>query len=269
MNYVMCRGRAVGTEENSPGVVHAALYSSVAPFSGVAPGDIVQLGLSVAVEGAPFGYAYLQEKYFADTAEIVSIQQLEYFPRQRWFRVRAEPGETGTGVMVIRVKQPKKEPRLRPQISVAVPERETGKLVRTASLKDRALMISTAFAPGLRIVTAAGARGSVNVLAAVAPGSTPVSVTQPRCGSAQLAHDGWLAYLPHHGFTGYDRFEYTVATPDGKKITAPVNVHVGGLDGRAGVFPEQQLTTEFQQWQWSNLSGEMPWPRTLVNPQNG
>ncbi|MER7517939.1 Ig-like domain-containing protein [Streptomyces sp. NPDC126499] len=270
MNHLLCRGRAVGTEESSPGVVHAALYCSVPPFAGVAPGDTVQMALSVAVENAPFGYAYLQEKYFADAAEILAVQDVDYFPKQRWYRVRAEPGVNGVGFFSVRVKRPKKkEPRLRPHIAVAVPGRDSRKIVRTASLRDRSLLIRTMFAPGLRIVVAPGTQGSVDVLAAVPPGSTPVAVSQPRFGTAQLGQDGWLGYLPYQGFTGYDRFEYTVATPDGGQVTAPVNVFVGSLEGRAGVFPEQQLTTDFQNWQWSDFTGEMPWPRTTIPPQNG
>jgi hypothetical protein len=272
MNHLLCAGRAVGTEERSPGVTHAALYSSVAPFSGVAPGDVVQLALSVAVENAPFGYAYVQEKYFADAAEIVAIQDVEYFPKQRWYRVRAEPGQNGVGFLSVRVKRPKKkEPRLRPHIAVAVPGRESRKMVRTASLRDRSLLIRTMFAPGLRIVTAPGVPGmadALGALATLAPGSRPVSVSQPRSGTAGLGQDGRIGYEPRPGFTGYDRFEYTVATPDGGQVTAPVNVYVGALDDRPGVFPEHQLTTDFQPWQWSELTGAMPWPGP-VTPQNG
>ncbi|MFC7977153.1 Ig-like domain-containing protein [Streptomyces cinereoruber] len=270
MNHLLCSGKAVGTEEDRPGVAHAALYCSVPPFSGIAPGDVVQLALSVAVENAPFGYAYLHEKYFADSAEVLAFQAMEYFPRQRWYRVRAEPGENGVGFLSVRVKQPRKnEPRLRPQIAVAVPGRETGKKVRTASLRDRSLLIRTMFAPGLRIVTGPGVPGTADALAAVPPGSTPVEVTQPRHGAARFGTDGILTYLPHQGFAGYDRFEYTVAGPDGEKIIAPVNVHVGGLEGRAGVFPEHQFTTEFRSWQWPELTGAMPWPGTARTPQNG
>lgn len=270
MNHLLCAGKAVGTEENSPGVVHAALYCSVPPFSGVAPGDVVQFALSVAVENAPFGYAYLQEKHFADAAEVLAVQDVDCFPKQRWYRVRAEPGRNGVGFFSVRVKRPKKqEPRLRPHIAVAVPDRDTRKIVRTASLRDRSLLIRTMFAPGLRLVTAPGVPGSLDVLAAVPPGSAPVSVTQPRSGSAQLGPDGRLDYLPHQGFTGYDRFEYTVATPEGGKVTAPVNVYVGNLEGRPGVFPEYGLTTDFRPWQWPELTGEMPWPRTTTTPQNG
>ncbi|MFG2333259.1 Ig-like domain-containing protein [Streptomyces sp. NPDC048604] len=270
MNHVLCSGRAVGTEESSPGVAHASLYCSQPPFSGVAPGDIVQLGLSVAVDGAPFAYAYLQEKYFGGAAEVVSVQDVEYFPRQRQYRVRAEPGENGIGFVWIRVKEPKKkEPRLRPHIAVALPNRDTGKLVRTGSLRDTSLLIRTMFAPGLRIVTAPGAQGSVHVLSAAPQGSTPIEVDQPRHGTAHLTHDGWLTYLPQPGFTGYDRFRYTVALPDGSKTTAPVNVLVGEPADRPGVFPEQPAVTDFQPWQWSNLTGEMPWPRPTDRPHHG
>ncbi|WP_411072432.1 Ig-like domain-containing protein [Streptomyces sp. cmx-4-25] len=271
MNHLLCSGKAVGTEDDLPGVAHAALYCSVPPFSGVAPGDVVQLALSVAVENAPFGYAYLQEKYFADAAEVLAFQQMEYFPRQRWYRVRAEPGANGVGFLSVRVKRPRKnEPRLRPQIAVAVPGRESGKKVRTASLRDRSLLIHTLFAPGLRIVTGPGVPGSADALAAVPPGSAPAGVTQPRHGTARFDPDGTLTYLPYQGFTGYDRFEYTVTGPEGEKVTAPVNVHVGGLEGRAGVFPEQQrLTTEFRSWQWPELTGAMPWPEAARPPRNG
>ncbi|MFE5734507.1 Ig-like domain-containing protein [Streptomyces sp. NPDC056528] len=271
MNHLLCSGKAVGTEDDLPGVAHAALYCSVPPFSGVAPGDVVQLALSVAVENAPFGYAYLQEKYFADAAEVLAFQQMEYFPRQRWYRVRAEPGANGVGFLSVRVKRPRKnEPRLRPQIAVAVPGRESGKKVRTASLRDRSLLIHTLFAPGLRIVTGPGVPGSADALAAVPPGSVPAGVTQPRHGTARFDPDGTLTYLPYQGFTGYDRFEYTVTGPEGEKVTAPVNVHVGGLEGRAGVFPEhQRLTTEFRSWQWPELTGAMPWPEAARPPRNG
>ncbi|MFF0434549.1 Ig-like domain-containing protein [Streptomyces sp. NPDC004327] len=270
MNHLLCAGKAVGTEAESPGVAHAALYSSVPPFSGVAPGDVVQFALSVAVENAPFGYAYLQEKYFADAAEILAVQDVEYFPQQRSYRVRAEPGRNGVGFFSVRVKRPKKqEPRLRPQIAVAVPGRDSRKVVRTASLRDRSLLIRTMFAPGLRLVTAPGAEASLDVLAAVPPGSAPVAVSQPRSGAARLGPDGRLGYLPHQGFSGYDRFEYTVATPDGEKVTAPVNVFVGSLEDRPGAFPEQPLTTDFRSWQWPELTGEMPWPHRTATPQNG
>ncbi|WP_327370785.1 Ig-like domain-containing protein [Streptomyces sp. NBC_01217] len=268
MNHLLCRGRAVGTDP-SEGAVYAGLYSSADPLAGVAPGEHVQLGLSVApADGAPRGFAYLLADSLADGAEIVAVQGVEYFPEQGWFRVRAEPGETQTGVVSLLVGRPKKAPRLRPQIIVAVPDASGRKLIRTGRLSDAVLPVHTVSAPGLRIVTEPNTPGSVHATAAVAAGSSVISVTQPAQGSTQLSPDGWVTYLPAPGFLGYDRFQYTVGTPDSTKLTAAVNVFVGPLDRVPGAFPPHTVTTEFHRWQWPELTGTMPWPRSHASSES-
>ncbi|MEV0411806.1 Ig-like domain-containing protein [Streptomyces sp. NPDC050448] len=261
MNHLLCRGRALGNDP-SPGAAYAALYSSADPRRGVAPGETVQLGLSVAPDqGAARGCAYLLEAPLADSADIVAVQGLEYFPRQRWFRIRADAGGTGTGVLHLRVHDTATAPRIRPQIVVAVPDATGRKLVRTAKLDADALPLRPATARSLRIAAEPGRPGTVNVLSAAPAGSTAVSVTQPRGGDAQLSYDGWVTYSPAPSFTGYDRFAYTVATPAGEQQTSHVNVFVGSLDYTPGVFPAHPTDVAFRPWQWPELSGEMPWPR--------
>ncbi|MEV8567511.1 Ig-like domain-containing protein [Streptomyces sp. NPDC051322] len=190
----------------------------------------------------------------------MAVEGLEYFPAQRWFRVRADPGANASGIVSLQVKEPTGAPRLRPQIRVAVPDGSGRKLIRTGPLSDASVLVGAATAPGLRLLMRPGDLGSVNVLAGMA-GSSPISVTQPVHGTAQLAADGWVSYQAPTGFAGYDRFHYTVATADGRKSSAPVNVHVGELDAVPGAFPEYPATTEFRGWQWPELSGRMPWPR--------
>ncbi|MFE3582003.1 Ig-like domain-containing protein [Streptomyces vinaceus] len=260
MNHLLCRGRALG-DEPSPGAVYAALYSSADPRRGVAPGETLQLGLSVAPDqGAPRGCAYLLEAPLTGSADIVAVQGLEYFPQQRWFRIRAEAGANGTGVLHLRVHDKTTAPRIRPQIVVAVPDASGRKLIRTAKLDADALPLRPPTARGLRIAAEPGRPGTVNVLSGAPAGSSAVSVTQPRHGEAQLSYDGWVTYTPEASFTGYDRFAYTVATPAGEQQTSHVNVFVGSLERTPGVFPAQPVGEAFRPWQWPELSGEMPWP---------
>ncbi|MEU9063495.1 Ig-like domain-containing protein [Streptomyces sp. NPDC048430] len=268
MNHLLCSGRAVGTER-SQGIVYAGLYCSADPRTGTVPGEIVQLGLSVAAdEGAPRGCAYVLESSLTDAAEILSVEALEYFPQQRWFRVRADPGETRTGALSLRIRPPRGAPRLRPQIMVAVPDAGGQKLIRTARLTGHSLPVLTHSVAGLRITTEPGVRGTANVLARAPQGSFAISVTQPLHGTAQLSRDGWVAYDPAPGFTGYDRFEYTVGTADSAKVTAAANIFVGDLGLAPGVFPADPAETGFQTWQWPELTGEMPWPRPQESPRN-
>lgn len=272
MSHLLCRGRAVAPEptpgeDQSGGVVYAGLYSSADPLEGAAPGDHVQLGLSVAPgEGASRGCAYLVGSSLAG-AEVVAVQGVEFFPEQRWFRVRAEPGETRTGVVSLRIGTPK-ESRIRPQIMVGVPDASGRKMIRTGRLSDLSLPVRAASAPGLRLVTPVGGEGAVNVLAGMAAGSMAISVGQPRNGTARLSRDGWVSYLPAPGFAGYDRFTYTVGTADGSKVTAAVNVFAGDPGSAPGLFPEQPAATDFRPWQWPELTGEMPWPRPSTPLRN-
>ncbi|MFJ9645917.1 Ig-like domain-containing protein [Streptomyces sp. NPDC101206] len=261
MNNLLCRGRALG-ETPDGGAVYAALYSSVDPRRGVAPGETVQLGLSVAPDqGAPRGCGYLLQAPLTESADIVGMQGVEYFPRQGWFRVRADSGETGTGILQLRVRDTATAPRIRPQMLVAVPDASGRKLIRTARLDAEALPVRRATARGLRLTAEPGRTGSVNVLSACPAGSTAVAVTAPRHGDAQLSYDGWVTYEPAPGFTGYDRFAYTVGTPSGEQLTSHVNVFVGSLEFAPGAFPAQTTDVAFRPWQWPELTGEMPWPR--------
>jgi hypothetical protein len=259
MSHLLCRGQAT---EPSQGLVYAGLYSSADPRSWVAPGEIVHLALSVAPgEGAPRGCGYLLEDSLADGAEVLSVQDVEYFPKQRWFRVRADAGETRTGFVQIRIIRPQSAPRLRPQITVAIPDASGRKLVRTGRLSDASLQIRAHGIFGLRITTGPNKPGAVNVLATAPPGSTVISATQPIHGTSQVSPDGWVTYLPAPGFTGYDRFTCAVGTLEATKVTAPVNVFVGSLDECPGVFPEHSTSTDFHHWTWPELTGDMPWPQ--------
>jgi hypothetical protein len=261
MNHLLCSGRAVATGP-SQGIVYAGLSSSADPRLGAVPGEVVQLGLSVAADqGALRGCAYVMESSLTDAAEVISVEALEYFPQQRWFRVRADPGETRTGVLSLRIRPPQGAPRLRPQIMVAIPDDGGNKLIRTARLTGHSLPVRTHPMLGLRITTEPGVRGTANVLAQASQGSFAISVTQPRHGTTQLSRDGWVAYDPAPGFMGYDRFEYTVGTPDSAKVTAAANVFVGDLGLAPGVFPLHPAETGFHPWQWPKLAGEMPWPQ--------
>ncbi|GAA1556628.1 MULTISPECIES: Ig-like domain-containing protein [Streptomyces] len=262
MNHLLCRGRALG-EDPAQGAVYAALYSSADPRLGVAPGETFQLGLSVAPDGgAPRGCAYLLGAPLTESAEVVGVQGLEFFPRQRWFRLRAEPGENAAGVLHLRVRDSAAEPRIRPQIMVGVPDATGRRTTRTGRLDAEALPLRRPVARGLRLTAEPGGSGSVNVLSACPPGCTAVTVTAPRNGDAQLSYDGWVTYTPAPGFTGYDRFAYTVATPAGEKLTSHVNVFTGPLDAVPGAFPAHPSEVAFRPWQWPELTGEMPWPRT-------
>ncbi|WP_406362237.1 Ig-like domain-containing protein [Streptomyces sp. NBC_01579] len=268
MNHLLCSGRAIGTDP-SQGVVYAGLYSSVEPTVGAVIGDVIQLALSVAADqGAPRGCAYVLESSLIDAAEILTIEALEYFPQQRWFRVRADPGETRTGVLSLRIGYPRGAPRLRPQIMVGIPDGTQHKLIRTARLTGHSVPVRPHTLPGLRILTDPGTQGMANVLAQAPAGSFAISVTQPLHGSTQLSRDGWVTYQPAPGFAGYDRFEYTVGTADSVKMTAAANVFVGDLGLAPGAFPQHSAVTGFQSWQWPELTGKMPWPRPQESPRN-
>ncbi|MFJ6609264.1 Ig-like domain-containing protein [Streptomyces sp. NPDC091289] len=261
MNHLLCQGRALNADP-AEGAVVASLHSSVAPDVGAAPGDVIELSLSVAPdERGSYGYAYVLESSLLEAAEILSSQGLEHFPRQRWYRVRADAGEVGTGVLTLRVKEPKKGPRLRPRIMVGAPEGPGRAVARTGKLTGHAVLVRTHTLPGLRVVTASGAAAEVDVLAQAPSGSSAIAVTQPLHGSAELTAGGKLTYQPSPGFTGYDRIEYTVATGDSTKITAAVNVFVGDLGATPGIFPEHPSATGFEPWEWPEITGDMPWPR--------
>ncbi|MEU9418603.1 Ig-like domain-containing protein [Streptomyces sp. NPDC051000] len=260
MNHLLGRGRALGADP-SLGAAYAGLYSSADPRHGVAPGEVVQFGLSVAVDrAAPRGCAYLLAAPLTAAGEIVGLQGLEYFPRQRWFRVRAEAGETGTGVLHLRAAETADAPRIRPQIMVGVPDASGRKMVRTGRLDTQALPLRRPAARGLRIATEPNTPGSVHVLSGAPAGSAAISVTRPGHGDAQLSYDGWVTYTPAPGFVGYDRFAYVVGTPGAGEQTSHVNVFVGELAATPGAFPEHTTDVAFRPWQWPELSGEMPWP---------
>ncbi|MFE2880643.1 Ig-like domain-containing protein [Streptomyces roseus] len=266
MNLLL-RGQAVG-DTPSLGTVYAALYVSADPRRGVSPGETVQFGLSVAPDqGASRGCAYLPEEPLTAVGEIVGVQGLEYFPRQRWFRARADAGEQTTGVLHLRVGDPGAARSIRPRMVVGVPDASGRKLVRTGKLSAEPLPVRSSAPRGLRLVTAPGAPGTVNVLSAAPAGSTAVSVTQPRGGRAQLSPDGWVTYAPAPGFTGYDRFEYTVGTAEAGQLSSHVNVFVGSLEHIPGAFPQHPAESTPRPWQWPELTGEMPWPRPAA-PQN-
>ncbi|WP_411081154.1 Ig-like domain-containing protein [Streptomyces sp. cmx-18-6] len=261
MNHLLCEGRAVNAEPYR-GAVVASLHSSVAPDTGAAPGDVVELSLTVAPDaGGSYGCAYVLENSLTEAAEILSTQGLEYFPRQRWYRVRADAGDVGTGVLTLRIKEPKKAPRLRPRIMAGTPERPGGPLVRTGRLTGYAVLVRKQTLPGLRVVTAPGTPAVVDLLAEAPSGSSAISLTPALHGSAELTAGGTLSYAPAPGFTGYDRIEYTVGTRESAKITAAVNIFVGDLASTPGAFPEHSSTTGFQSWEWPELTGDMPWPQ--------
>lgn len=256
------RGRATG-EDPAQGAVYAALYSSADPRFGATPGETVQFALSVAADrGVSRGCAYLLEEPLADSGEIIGTQGLEYFPRQRWFRVRTDDDETSTGVLHLRVKDPSAAQVIRCQMSVGIPDASGRKLLRTGRLDAEPLPVRRPVARGLRITTGPGRPGTVNVLSAAPRGSNALSVTQPRGGDAQLSYDGSVTYSPAAGTVGYDRFEYTVATPGGGELTSHVNVFVGSLEHTPGAFPEHPANSAPRPWQRPELSGEMAWPRT-------
>ncbi|MFB7978056.1 Ig-like domain-containing protein [Streptomyces vinaceus] len=266
MNLLL-RGQAVG-DTPSLGTVYAALYTSADTRRGAAPGETVQFGLSVAPDqGATRGCAYLAEEPLTAVGEIIGVQGLEYFPRQRWFRARADAGEQTTGVLHLRVSDSATARSIRPRLVVGVPDASGRKLVRTGRLVAAPLPLRRSTPRGLRLVTEPGAPATVNVLSAAPAGSTAVSVTQPRGGRAQLSPDGWVTYAPEPGFTGYDRFEYTVGTASAGRTTSHVNVFVGSLEHIPGAFPQYPADSAPRAWQWPELTGEMPWPRRSA-PQN-
>lgn len=96
MNLLL-RGQAVG-DAPSPGSVYAALYTSADPRRGVAPGETVQFGMSVAPDGgASRGCAYLPEEPLAAVGEIVGVQGLEYFPASAGSGSARTPGSRRRG----------------------------------------------------------------------------------------------------------------------------------------------------------------------------
>ncbi|MFE2289204.1 Ig-like domain-containing protein [Streptomyces sp. NPDC059443] len=265
---LLCRGQALGNDP-SLGAVYAALYSSADPRHGVATGETFQLALSVMPDrGASRGCAYLPGAPLTAVADILAVEGLEFFPRQGWFRARAEAGETVTGVVHLRVHDSVTAPLLRPQMVVGVPDASGRKLVRTGKLADAALVLRPPAARSLRALTEPGRPCTVNVLSAAPVGSRAVSVAQPRGGDTQLSHDGWVTYTPSPGFTGYDRFDYEVVTPAAAKLTSHVNVFVGSTAHAPGVFPQHTADVAFRPWQWPELSGEMPWPRPGPSARN-
>ena len=63
-----------------------------------------------------------------------------------------------------------------------------------------------------------------------------VAVGDPLHGRSDINDDGSVTYIPEAGFSGNDRFEYTVADPDGRRSTAQVEVSVKPEDGSPLLF---------------------------------
>lgn len=268
MNHELCRGR-VTSEDPADGAVYAALFSSVDPTIGARPGDEMHLALSVAPDAsAHLGFAYLLADSLKGVATVVSLQDIEMFPHQGWYRVRAEQGQTSTGYVTVQIVGRPKAPRLRPQIAISVSGPGGRGKVRVGRLGHEAVPVRSSVVPGLRMVTDPGVPASVHALDALAGQGLPIAVTHPRHGMAELSADGWIHYRPAPGFAGYDRFEYSVGTAAGEKIDAPVNVFVG-RPVTPGVFPDIPGSTSYQHWQWPRLSGEMPWPGRQQQPLSG
>ncbi|HEY1486395.1 MAG TPA: Ig-like domain-containing protein, partial [Micromonosporaceae bacterium] len=214
---------------------------------------------------AAWGCGYLIGSSFGTVATVVGFSEAEYFPAKQTFRVRAEPGEERTGRIVIRVNDSQSASALRPAIVVSAPSGTERHLVRTGSLTDVVFRVREPYAPGLAIITAPGAAGSVEAIRAASDDARLTGVSDPRYGSAET-RARTLIYTPAPGFSGYDRFTYTLRIA-GATLTGPVVVYVGddvppGLltppsydgSGVAGHTP----------WRSSEITGRTPWPTADV-----
>jgi VCBS repeat-containing protein len=73
---------------------------------------------------------------------------------------------------------------------------------------------------------------------------TVTSVTTPTNGSASVNPDGTISYTPDAGFTGTDRFDYTVSDGNGGVITSTVTVNVGFENTAPVTVPNTAITDE-------------------------
>jgi hypothetical protein len=250
--------------------VTAVLTSAVDPADPVAPGAELRLELTVtAGPDAVWGCGYLLLDDLAGSATVTSAEDAEWFPEQRWFRVRADAGSTGTARFTLRVADRPAAPTLRP--SLAVSRASRARPMRTPALSDGVFRIATRSTVGLRLVVPADSEGVVPLPEDVAG---PVDVSAPRSGTATVTADGRaVRYAPRPGFTGYDRFTLTGRSAEGAAVRGTVTVHVGALDDVPGLLapPEPGGTggAELRPWQENEVTGELPWPDAARAARNG
>jgi hypothetical protein len=267
VNHAVARG-AVGAGRGGNDV-RVTLTSSEDPARALAPGS--ELHLELAVEAEPragWGYGYLLVEDLAGTATITAAEHAEWFPEQRWFRVRSEAGDPAVGRFTLKVADRPKTPTLRPSIAVG---RTSGpRMARTLALSDRVFRLGRAPVAGLRLTVPIGAACFVRL-----PDDTArvLDVRPPRSGVASATEDGrGLRYEARAGFTGYDRFTYTRRSADGTTATGAVTVFVGRLDEAPGLLTppsdDGQGVTAIRPWQENEVVGEMPWP-SVRRPARG
>ncbi|MFJ9086239.1 Ig-like domain-containing protein [Streptomyces sp. NPDC102384] len=269
MPHELCRGRVTG-HSTADGVVSAAVFSSADPELGVRPGEELHLTLSVSCdEHVHLGFGYLLANSLDGVATVAGLQDVEYFPQQGWYRVRAERQQTATGSVTVRIDDRPKTPRLRPVLAATLRLPTTGERIRVKRLTHAALPIRAADVRGLHLTTDIGAPVSAHPWDSRPNAGSVLSVTQPAHGTVEHSGDDWIHYRPTPGFTGYDRFTYTAVDADGTTATAPVNVFVGELGPTPGVFPVEPPAPAFAPWQWPELTGSLPWPGIPTKASHG
>jgi hypothetical protein len=234
------------------------LTSSSDPSEPVAPGAELRLELTVtAGPTAPWGCGYLLLDGMAGSATVTAAEQAEWFPEQRWFRVRAGAGRTVTGRFTLRVADRAGAPTVRP--SIALSRAGAAQPVRTPALSDLAFRVTTRSVVGLRLVVPVDGVGELPLPDAA---GARLDVAAPRSGSASPGADGGtVRYTPQRGFTGYDRFTVGYRNAGGADVRAVVTVHVGDLDAAPGVLPVHGApAAERSRWQENEVTGSLPWP---------
>lgn len=257
MTHAVVRGAVGGSGGTND--VHAVLTSAQDPAALLAPGSTLELELSVTAGPRAVGYGYLQLDDLAGSATVASIEDAEWFPEHRWFRVRSDAGATAVGRVRLQVADRPAKPTLRPAILAGRTSRQ--RTVRTPALSDRVFRLGTASVLGLRLVVPVGAGGVVRLPS----GSTALEVAAPRSGTASVVDDGAaLRYEPRPAFSGYDRFTFVRRTAEGARTSGTVTVFVGDAGDVPGLLTppggDGEGTTAYRPWQGDEIDGALPWP---------
>jgi hypothetical protein len=256
MTHPLVRG-AVGPDRG-PTDVSAVLTSSTDPAGVVAPGAELHLELTVtAGDTAAWGCGYLLLDEVVGAATVTAAEGAEWFPDQRWFRVRADAGRTATGRFTLRVADRRGAPTVRP--SMALSRAGGAQPTRTPALSDAAFRVTTRSVAGLRLAVPVDAVGELRLPDGAA---APLDIAAPRFGAAAAAPDGrTVRYTPRPGFTGYDRFTVGYRDAGGATRRAVVTVHVGDLTETPGLLPDAGVSgAEQHRWQENEVTGTLPWP---------
>ncbi len=83
------------------------------------------------------------------------------------------------------------------------------------------------------------------------------SVTVPLHGTAEIQPDGAVRYVPATGYTGADRFDYTISDGQGDQSTAAVNVAVGLDSDGDGLLDLDEVEVHFTDPQLADTDGDV------------